>query len=618
MTVYPTELPLWKRLSLPKMLHSRQIRWRTAFTYAIAILVVLLGLVYVLSRQIASLYTDQLYAQLVAQTRLTAASEVLHTTWREQPQALPALLQRWADTLAAHITLYTPDGTALADSQSPDLPTESPTTLPELREALAAGIGQSVRDNFFSNVRTLYIALPVESQETTLGLLRIGFPLVTLEQDLQRLQQRILWWTLTAALLIVGLMVFQAERAAATVRRLTRVAERIAAGDLDARIWSLSSGEIGQLARTFNRMATRLQKQMVKRARERDRLNTVLNGLTDGVLLLNRRGEVRQLNPNAARILQTTTARALGRTFVQAVRDHRIVEVFSRCQQNVQEETAMLELDGGRFLRVIATPVLKSSVRGYVVILQDLTQLHHLQTVRQDFISNVSHELRTPLASVRALVDTLNDGALEDPPAAQRFLKRMEIEVDALTVMVQELLELSRIESGKAPVRLQEVAAASTLAAGAERLRPQAERAELQLQIDLPTDLPNVIADPDRVQQVVVNLVHNAIKFTPAPGEIRLTASYQAEQGEVVAAISDTGVGIAPEDLSRIFERFYKADRARSGGGTGLGLAIAKHIIQSHGGRIWVDSRLGKGSTFYFTLPTIHHPLANSATEPIN
>lgn len=615
MTVYPTELPFWKRLSLPKMLHSRRIRWRTAFTYAIAILIVLIGLVYVLTRQLSALYTQQIYNQLIAQARLTADLEVLHSTWREQPAALPALVQRWGATVDAHITLFTPEGTVLADSQSPDLPNDNPNNLPELRGALASGLGQSVRDNFFSNIRTFYVALPVTSADRPLGLLRMGFPLTTLDQDLQQLRQRIFWWTLAAALLIIGLMVFQAERAAATVRRLTRVAERITAGDLNARIWSLSSGEIGQLARTFNRMATKLQKQMSKRARERDRLNTVLNGLTDGVLLLNRRGEVRQLNPHAARILQTTEARALGRTFVQAVRDHRIAEVFSRCQQNTQEESAMLDLDGGRFLRVISTPVLKTSVRGYVVILQDLTQLHHLQTVRQDFISNVSHELRTPLASVRALVDTLNDGALEDPPAAQRFLKRMEVEVDALTVMVQELLELSRIESGKAPVRLQEVTAASTIAAGAERLRPQAERAEIQLHIDLPGDLPNVIADPDRVQQVVVNLVHNAIKFTPAQGEIRLTAHYKAELGEVVVGVCDTGVGIASEDLPRIFERFYKADRARSGGGTGLGLAIAKHIIQLHGGRIWVDSVLGKGSTFSFTLPTIHHPMIKSGTE---
>lgn len=590
------------------MLHSRQLRWRTAFSYAVAILVVITGLVYLLTRQINLLYTERTYAQLTQQAELLAANSELQNAWSQGNATLNALLQRWSTTLNIHLAAYSPAGQTLADSDLTPISTDNSVALPEVREALSTGQGRNVRDDPASGLHTFYIALPVKSNDNLVGIVRLGFPLTQLDKDLKSIQQVVLWSTFAAALIIIALMVFQTERAAATVRRLTEVVERIAAGDLDARIWSLSSGEIGQLARAFNRMATKLQKQMAKRARERNRLNTVLNALSDGVLILNRHGEVRLLNPNAARILQTVEERALGRTFVQAVRDHRIVEVFVRCQQSSQEESAMLELDGGRFLRVVVTPSLKGHVRGYVVILQDLTTLHHLQTVRQDFISNLSHELRTPLASVRALVDTLNDGALEDPPAAQRFLRRMEVEVDALTQMVQELLELSRIESGKAPVRLQEVTAAPAIAAGAERLRTQAERAELTLAIDLPSDLPTVIADPDRIQQVVVNLVHNAIKFTPAGGQIRLTAKHNATTGEVVVAVQDSGVGIAPEDQPRIFERFYKADRARSGGGTGLGLAIAKHIIQAHGGRVWVESWPSRGSTFFFSLPTADHP----------
>ncbi len=608
MAVYPTELSLRKRFSLPQMLHSRQLRWRTAFSYAVAILVVITGLVYLLTRQINLLYTERTYAQLTQQAELLAANSELQNAWSQGNATLNALLQRWSTTLNIHLAAYSPAGQTLADSDLTPISTDNSVALPEVREALSTGQGRNVRDDPASGLHTFYIALPVKSNDNLVGIVRLGFPLTQLDKDLKSIQQVVLWSTFAAALIIIALMVFQTERAAATVRRLTEVVERIAAGDLDARIWSLSSGEIGQLARAFNRMATKLQKQMAKRARERNRLNTVLNALSDGVLILNRHGEVRLLNPNAARILQTVEERALGRTFVQAVRDHRIVEVFVRCQQSSQEESAMLELDGGRFLRVVVTPSLKGHVRGYVVILQDLTTLHHLQTVRQDFISNLSHELRTPLASVRALVDTLNDGALEDPPAAQRFLRRMEVEVDALTQMVQELLELSRIESGKAPVRLQEVTAAPAIAAGAERLRTQAERAELTLAIDLPSDLPTVIADPDRIQQVVVNLVHNAIKFTPAGGQIRLTAKHNATTGEVVVAVQDSGVGIAPEDQPRIFERFYKADRARSGGGTGLGLAIAKHIIQAHGGRVWVESWPSRGSTFFFSLPTADHP----------
>jgi two-component system phosphate regulon sensor histidine kinase PhoR len=236
-----------------------------------------------------------------------------------------------------------------------------------------------------------------------------------------------------------------------------------------------------------------------------------------------------------------------------------------------------------------------------LVILQDLTRVRRLETVRRDFISNISHELRTPLASLKALADTLRDGALEDPPAARRFLDRMEVEVDALTQMVQELLELSRIESGQVGFEIAPVPVADVINPPLERLRPQAERADLQLSIDLAPDLPPVLADAERMRQVITNLVHNAIKFTPPGGEVAISAT--AGQDEVIISVRDTGVGIPADDLPRIFERFYKADRARSGGGTGLGLAIAKHIVLAHGGRIWAESVEGRGSTFSVALP---------------
>jgi two-component system phosphate regulon sensor histidine kinase PhoR len=198
-------------------------------------------------------------------------------------------------------------------------------------------------------------------------------------------------------------------------------------------------------------------------------------------------------------------------------------------------------------------------------------------------------------------VDTLRGGALKDPPAAKRFLKRMDSEVDAMTQMVEELLELSRIESGRVPLRLVPALLAEVLSPPADRLRPQAESAELELTVLIPPHLPRVLADVERAQKVVSNLVHNAIKFTPPGGSVVVGA--EAAGQEVIISVKDTGVGIPTEDLPRIFERFYKADRARSGGGTGLGLAIAKHIVQGHGGRIWVESVEGRGSTFFFSLP---------------
>jgi two-component system phosphate regulon sensor histidine kinase PhoR len=242
--------------------------------------------------------------------------------------------------------------------------------------------------------------------------------------------------------------------------------------------------------------------------------------------------------------------------------------------------------------------------------IRDVTQLNLLERARRDMVANVSHELRTPLASIKALVDTLRDGALDDPPAAQRFLNRMEVEVDEMTQMVAELLELSRIESGQSPLRLSTIGVQALIAPAAERLRPQAERANLDLIVAIPDDLPEITVDIDRLRAVVVNLVHNAVKFTPPGGQITVSAYRTA--AEIVVSVADTGIGIPADDLHRIFERFYKADRARSGGGTGLGLAIAKHTVLAHHGRVWVQSEERKGSTFYVSLPLVKQLLTSA------
>jgi two-component system phosphate regulon sensor histidine kinase PhoR len=391
--------------------------------------------------------------------------------------------------------------------------------------------------------------------------------------------------------------------------------QRLAAGDYTARADLLAGGELSQLSRAVNRLAERNERQMRLRKRERDRLETVLHSTSDGVIMLDRRGYVAQINPAAERLLRLSAAKAIHQSFVQIVRDYRVADVWQQCVQQGQEQIATVEVSSGFFLRIHVTPLRKGAAGGFLVLLQDLSHLYRLEAVRRDFISNISHELRTPLASIKALVDTLRDGALTDPPAAEHFLGRMEIEVDSMTQMVQELLDLSRIESGQAPLRLFPAAVATLIEPAVERLRAQATRAGLTLTVvlpaDLPADLPQVMVDADRIRQVVINLVHNAIKFTPAGGFITVTARAGREGGResVVVSVADTGMGIPAEDVARIFERFYKADRARSGGGTGLGLAIAKHTIQAHNGRLWVESTEGKGSTFSFTLPLVNLPI---------
>ena len=307
-------------------------------------------------------------------------------------------------------------------------------------------------------------------------------------------------------------------------------------------------------------------------------------------------------NPAAENLFAVREVDALGNTLVEVLRNHQIVDLWRSCLATEESQVTTLEISTKRlYLQTVATPLGQALPGSTLLLFQNLTRVRQLETVRRDFISNISHELRTPLASLKALTETLQEGALDDPPAAHRFLQRMETEVDSLSLMVSELLELSRIESGRVPLQLTPSRPLAIISDAVDRLGLQAERAGLDMQIDCPEDLPAVLADPDRLEQVMVNLLHNAIKFTPSGGEILISASPLDRQ--IVFSVKDTGVGIPSIDLPRIFERFYKADRARSTGGTGLGLAISRHLVEAHGGRIWAESVEGQGSTFYFSIP---------------
>lgn len=331
---------------------------------------------------------------------------------------------------------------------------------------------------------------------------------------------------------------------------------------------------------------------------ERARLATVLEQITDGVLIADEDGLIRFANPAAGRLFQTSNP--IDRSITEVVRHHQLVEAWRRCKRTRQMQSESVEVPTRhQYLQLVVIPDQHSS--GSLLLVQDLTRIRRLETVRRDFISNLSHELRTPLASLKALTETLQDGALDDPPAARRFIDQIQIEVDALTQMVTELLELSRIESGRFTLDLTPVAPCDLLSSASRRMQLQAERAGLNLRVECENDLPNVKIDSQRQEQVLVNLLHNAVKFTKPGGEVVLVA--ESGIGEVRFAVRDTGIGIPMEDVSRIFERFYRVDKSRTGSGTGLGLSIAKHIVEAHKGRIWAESVEGQGSTFYFTIP---------------
>ncbi len=286
---------------------------------------------------------------------------------------------------------------------------------------------------------------------------------------------------------------------------------------------------------------------------------------------------------------------------IEVLHHHQPVEMWTRSRETGETQRVEFEVGNRVSLQGIATSLNPTMPGSTLLLFQDLSRQRQVESMRRDFISNVSHELRTPLAALKALTETLQAGALDDPPAARRFLEQIEVEVDSLSLMVTELLELSRIESGRVPLNLVPTHPIDIINPACDRLRLQAERAGLSLRVDCPDDIPRVLADGTRIQQVIVNLLHNAIKFTSPGGQVSIGAA--REDNAVRFTVMDTGIGIAEEDLPRIFERFYKVDRSRATSGTGLGLAIARHLVEAHGGRIWVESAPGRGSSFSFTIP---------------
>lgn len=355
--------------------------------------------------------------------------------------------------------------------------------------------------------------------------------------------------------------------------------------------------ELQELADALEAAGTEARAERTAAAGERDRLATLLAELGDAVVFADRDGIVRLANPGAERLLAAPAL--VGHRLVEVVRDHEILEAVAVARAGRETVTQVERDSPRRVLRIAAKPLGGGAL---LLAMQDLTPLRRVETVRRDFVANVSHELRTPLASLKAMVETLEGGAVDDRVAARDFLSRIHQEVDGLSQLVNELLSLSRIESGEERLDAVAVSPYLLLTQSRERMTPLAERAGVALDVAAADDLPAVRADPEQIGRVLTNLVHNALKFTPSGGRVTLGA--EAGPDRVTLWVRDSGVGIETDELERVFERFYKADRARASGGTGLGLAIAKHIVQAHGGTIVAASDgPGQGSTFSLSLP---------------
>ena len=409
---------------------------------------------------------------------------------------------------------------------------------------------------------------------------------------------------LAAAALVILLSYFIARIYTRPVERLMRnLDDESVITDLFYKT-RLLPAEIRRLLRRILKFSDDLKAERDSFLADKAIFTSILRNMNDGILVVDQNGVVTLINQAACRIFDITQEDAQGQSLVEVIRHFKVNELFEKTIAERSPQVTSFETTPDRsYIRCIATPLQQEIPSSILFLMQDLTRIRQLEIIRRDFVSNVSHELRTPLTSLKLITETLQDDLVDNPDEAKRFLNSMSAEVDNLTQIVEELLELSRIESGKVPLEKRWVQPCEMINSACERMVLQAERAGLKYSKECQENMAEIYVDKSRLERVLVNLLHNAIKFTPPGGMIEISA--QQKDRQIIFSVKDTGIGISPKDIERIFERFYKSDRSRSERGTGLGLSISKHLVEAHGGRIWAESQLNQGSTFYFSIPLI-------------
>lgn len=526
----------------------------------------------------------------------------------ERPSRLQALFARLAGDAATRYTIIAPDGRVLADSARDPEGMEDHAGRPEVRAALEGRSGEDTRVSRTLGLERMYRSAPVFSAGRVVAVVRTSVGLEQISSTLLRQIRRIGLAGLLVALLAALVNLLVASRLVRPLRDLQEGAERFAAGDLRYRLEVPASEEPGALAESMNEMAAQLGERLRQVTRQARQQEAVLSSMVEAVLVVDERGRLVQLNEAAVRLFDLDPDSARGASLELAIPHRDLQRFFLGLLDGPSPQESELTLESGqlRHLRAVGTRMRDASGQrlGAMVVLHDVTQVKRLEALRRDFVANVSHELRTPITSIQGFVETLRDGALEEPEDARRFLEIIARHAERLSAITSDLLSLSRIEieGGAGQIPLAPAALGPVLAEAIQLCEGKAAERRVHLTMDVEPDLEAPI-NPPLLEQAVVNLVDNAIKYTAEGGHVAVSA--RREDREVVITVSDDGCGIAPEHQPRIFERFYRVDRARSRalGGTGLGLAIVKHITAAHYGLVSVESSLGQGATFKIRIP---------------
>jgi two-component system phosphate regulon sensor histidine kinase PhoR len=530
-----------------------------------------------------------------------------------RPTATQAFVLRVARPTGARVTLIAADGRVVGESdrRAEDIARlDNHRDRPEVRTALESRLGRDLRRSAAVDTPLLYVAWPVRDAGQVIGVLRLALPLSAVTASYASLHQVLLAGGGVALLVALGIGVFVAGRVTRPVVDMQSIARQMSEGNFLVRAPTRSTDEIGTLGRSLNVLAARLREKVQDLEQERAKVTAILDGMVEGVVAVDGHEHVLLMNERARAIFGLGAMRGERKPFLEVIRNVELHQLFRDSRAGspdlvVLRREVRLAAPAGRVLEVQALPLaLGGGEWGLVMVLHDVTELRRLEDVRTEFVANVSHELRTPLTAIHGYLETLLEGALEEPEHARKFLEIVFRHTERLGRLISDLAELSNIELGRITLTLAPTPLGEVVDSVVAIIGPRAARGGVRLASTVPPGLVAVTADHDRLVQILINLVDNAVKYTPRGGDVRIGASLISED-QVEVTVTDTGIGIPRSDLPRITERFYRVDKARSRelGGTGLGLAIGRHLVLAHGGELAIDSELGQGTTVRFTLP---------------
>lgn len=515
------------------------------------------------------------------------------------------------------LTYVRADGKVLGDSDQRPEQMDNHLSRPEIASAAANGVGYTTRYSDTLKENMLYAAIPVknEAQETT-GFLRISMSLEEVGKSI-----RSLWYFLISGLiilfLIAGIVSYRiAKGITHPIEKMTKVAQQITNMNYQSRVPAYNNDEVGQLGQAINRMSESLQHQMARIQENERRLQGVMENMMSGIMMIDREERIMLLNPSAEYILGFSSQELLGKKYNEAKQQYEFTKLIQECietQDPIRDEMVFY-YPAERILDIHLSPIAHEDEEwsGVLIVIHDITAVRRLERMRSEFVANVSHELKTPIAAVKGFAETLLAGALNDKETAVSFLQIIFDESERLNRLIGDILELSKIESKRIPMNFSPIYLPEFLERSLSVLRKEAEKKHIELSMLVDDDI-YIEADEDRLRQIIINLLSNGIAYTHDGGKVKvrvepLDKNADGDYERLRLIVSDTGMGIPKKDLPRIFERFYRVDKARSrsSGGTGLGLSIVKHLVELHKGTIRVDSEVGVGTRFTIELPVIH------------